>query len=148
MSETTATRRILALLTGALLLLAQLAAPVCALALDTNELPVVTLQYQSADGGDIVYSDVVPSVNGEEAVYWATLPEEAFYGAITVEIAPSADESIVFSPESGFTLDASMRADDMSGAFTSIDVFRDGEYIASYPLYISSLPMPEPELEP
>ena len=68
-------KRFTALAVSLLLMAAQLAAPVAALAQDVTSLPTVSLVYTDAQGQPQSYL-AAASLYGDTAVYWATLPQE------------------------------------------------------------------------
>ncbi len=136
-----------------LLLVAQLAMPLGAAATaapDLTTLPTLMLYYQGTDGTPLSLQ-VMPGLNGEAPVYWATLPAEAFTMGIppTIEILLPPGSLYTYGPANYSPVDL-VPAEDFNGFSTRIIVYQDGVEVGWYPLYLSSLPMPlpEPSVEP
>ena len=136
-------RRVCALVLSVFMILSQFAFPVAAMAQDLSVLPVVNLYWQ--EGENTLSSSAVPSLYGMEAVYWATVPQAAFQSGVTVELAPSADETVTYNSSNGYQLFAWDSAAVDGNAATWIEVYRDGVLEMSCPLYLSSGMMPSPQ---
>ena len=139
-------KRFTALAVSLLLMAAQLAAPVAALAQDVTSLPTVSLVYTDAQGQPQSYL-AAASLYGDTAVYWATLPQEALYNGVQVQVN-GVDPNLTYAPEAGTMLypaDAS-QVDGVSMA-ANIEAYQDGQLVSSYPLYISTQPMPSEQPE-
>lgn len=138
-------RRAAAGLTCMLLLVAQLVLPMAAFATaDLSTMPTVLLTY-TTDGETPQTLSVTATMNGQQPVYWATLPAAAFSFPgfpITMAIVPAQDSPpYTYTPQ----LDTPITtgdAMDYNGASTLITVYESGFEVGSYSLYVSSQPIP------
>ncbi len=136
-------RRVGAGLLVALLLLMQLALPMAAMAspVDLTSLPTVMLYFQTTAEEAPQPLPVMPQLSGSTPVYWATLPAEAFSFPMTMDIVPAMGSPYEYTPANGSPVQT-MDAMDLSSLPITITVLQDGMPVTSYPLYVSSLPMP------
>ena len=145
-------RRAAALAMSLLMALAQLAAPAAALAetmVDVAQLPTVTLYYQiSAEDEVPTPAPIFADTSTGTPIYWALLPEQAFQFPITIDVMGSGDPLYTYGPASGSAIAAvnAPAADGVSMSAT-IDVYQEGALTASYPLYLSTIPMPPPQTQ-
>ena len=145
-------RRAAALAMSLLMALAQLAAPAAALAetmVDVAQLPTVTLYYQiSAEDEVPTPAPIFADISTGTPIYWALLPEQAFQFPITIDVMGSGDPLYTYGPASGSAIAAvnAPAADGVSMSAT-IDVYQEGALTASYPLYLSTIPMPPPQTQ-
>ncbi len=136
-------RRLGAGLLVLLLLAAQMALPMAAVAqADLTSMPTLELTYQTSGEGGTLTMQVFPALNGQQPVYWAQLAPEAFQFPVLLHIYPAAMSPYVYTPENGTPLQA-MDAMDFAGMSIPITALQDGNPVASYPLYLSSIPMPQ-----
>ena len=137
-----AIRRAAALAASVLLLAAQLALPAAALAQDLTALPTVTLQWTDQDGA-VHTVPVTPSLYGEQPVYWATVEEAALQFGVTVQSIMGVEDPAVvtYAPAPGTPVTGNATAVDGMVSL-SVEVYREGNFEAAYPLYLSVIPMP------
>ena len=123
------------------IILSQMALPAAALAQEVDWLPTLNLSYSAGDGTQTV--EVLAQMYAQQPVYWATLPADALQSGVTLEIVPlNGDET--YNSTMGYQLFAP-NASEVSEQLiaTYIEVYRGGGLSGSYPLYLSTLPLPE-----
>ncbi|MBQ7865588.1 MAG: hypothetical protein IJ350_04385, partial [Clostridia bacterium] len=147
-----AIKRAAAWLMTLLMLVSQLAAPVAALAMDVSTLPVISVNYTDWDGNPQTVM-VYPTAAGDQVVYWAQMPENINWDAGVTLLAQTMDGS--YCPLDGTVPFFAVNAPGLDGmSFTSnVDLFGSadeagGPPFATFPLYLSSAPMPEVQPEP
>ncbi|MBQ8149922.1 MAG: hypothetical protein IJ041_05340, partial [Clostridia bacterium] len=143
-------KRMAALLMTLLMLVSQLVMPAAAMAMamvDITMLPVVTVQYTDADGvqGSM---DIYAAAGEDGAVfYWGQLPGNTDWSAGVYLTAMSMDGS--YCLPDGSQAYTPMDATEVDGvsftAYVEQYATPDDMPYASYPVYLSSAPMPEPE---
>ncbi len=135
-------RRALALMMSIFIILSQLALPAAALAQTVEALPSLNLYYTV--GENTMGVNVMPTLYAQQPIYWAMVPAEAMQSGVTLEILPTGVEGESYNSSYGFQLMAqdAGAVDGMTIA-TYIEVYRDGAFTSSYPLYISTQPLPE-----
>ena len=138
-------KRVFALMVSVLMLAAQLVLPVAALAQDLSLLPEVTLYYMVGEEQHSV--SVSADLYGEQPVYWAQLPSEAMGADVTLEIVPASDEQVTFNSTHGFQFRANEATAVDESFVTAIEVYVDGGFMGSCPLYLSTESLPEYEEE-
>ena len=138
-------KRAAALLMSLLILASQLMLPVTALAQDASALPAVNLYYMAGEEQRSI--SIWPSLYGDQPVYWATLPGEAMGVDVTLEIAPTGVEGETYNSTYGYQFFSSDASAVDDSYITHIEVYMDGGLLGSYPLYLSTLPLPEVEEE-
>jgi len=86
-------KRAAAMLMTLLMLVSQVVAPVAALAaVDVSTLPVISVNYTDWDGNPQSVT-VYPSLSGEQAVYWAQMPDNINWDAGVTLLAQTMDGS-------------------------------------------------------
>ena len=142
------TKRLAAFVTCLMLLAAQLALPMAALAQDASVLPAVTLGWTAADGSAQSMA-VSASAYGDRFVYWATVPAEAMQTLYVADIVGS-DPAMTYTPAAGTSLAAmDATAVDDASATVNVEVYLDGNQLGSCPLYVSTTTgLPPYEAEP
>ncbi|MCI5956660.1 MAG: hypothetical protein MRZ54_06735, partial [Clostridiales bacterium] len=141
-------RRLTAVIACLVLLAAQLALPMAALAQDVSVLPTVTLGWTDANGAAMGMT-VSASAYGDTFVYWAVVPAEAMPSLYIADIMGS-EPAMNYSPAAGTALSAAdATAVDGVSVTANIEVYLDGNLLASCPLYVSStMDLPPYEAEP
>ncbi len=131
-------KRALALMMSIFIILSQLALPVAALAQDLFALPTLSLSYPVGEGVQSVV--VTPSLYAQQPVYWATVPAEALMSGVTLDIQGVEGES--YNSTAGYQLMAQDATEVDGMAASYIEVYRNGSLAGSYPLYLSTQPLP------
>jgi len=137
-------KRAAALMMSIFIVLSQLALPAAALAQDLNALPDLNLYYPAGEGTQSVR--VEPALYAQQPVYWATVPADALASGVTLEILPTGTEGESYNSTNGYELKAQdANAVDGMMMATFIEVYLNGGLAGSYPLYLSTQPLPPEE---
>jgi len=149
-TRTTLTQRLFAAMLSVLLLLAQLAMPAAALAeVDVTYLPLLDVAYTDLNGElfTLTVNPVATGINMDEVVYWAQLPGDVSWETPVTLKAVSQDGSMCL-PDGSSPYPAVNAADKDDISFTGwVEIYNEdfSELLASYPIYLSTLPLPEEE---
>ncbi|MBR4069567.1 MAG: hypothetical protein IKK08_13235, partial [Clostridia bacterium] len=145
-------QRVFAALLSVLMLLSQLVLPAAAFAaVDVSTLPLLTVGYTDLDG-ELCTLSVAPAatgVNMDEVVYWAQLPGNANWETPVTLTALSQDGNVCMPDGTAAYPGVNATEKDGSSYTGWVEIYTPEEMnlIATYPIYLSTLPLPE-EPEP
>ncbi|MDD6144259.1 MAG: hypothetical protein PUD16_12295, partial [bacterium] len=136
-------KRAAAFVLSVLMLLSQLALPLTALASEyLGMMPKVTLYYFV--DGEPKHVKGEPGMYGDTMLYWLTVPQEAFEEPMGLVIDEGQLTCVSSNGENLEPVDA-QSVSDMPA--TELQVYYNNQLTGSCPLYVSSMPMPDPEDE-